>query len=424
MASDLFKPVLNDRTRSPNFFNGRLLTGEAMSEEQDAQRAVNELLGQALGDGVAYGLQVEVASSLSTITKPVLNVKSGVAVNRRGELLLLASDTQVQLVRPAEDVPSPATIFRACTPVTNGTYVADAGVYLLTICSVRAGNGMASVYGLGDAPSGCNVKDMIDAVEFRLLELPVDKATLGNENRLRNAVAYQCFGVDHGGDAARDPLGVLAAPATLLDDLRATTLTDCDIPLAILYWTATGGIRFVDVWSVRRRLTHTRTAAARFPLFGETQRATAEAMLLQFEEQIAAMSAAGQINAAVQGRSFFRYLPPAGLLPLASAGRPGIDPQQFFTGKTTRGPLHFGGSALRSLLETSRDFAPIDLDSGELVWLYFVVENLLAANAGVNPNRPRAVVAFATGHMPFLANARYDLSLWDYSNYALVPPQI
>ena len=58
MANSLFTPILNDRTRSPHFFNGRLLTGEAMADEQRAQHVSNELLAQAVGDGVAYGLEV------------------------------------------------------------------------------------------------------------------------------------------------------------------------------------------------------------------------------------------------------------------------------------------------------------------------------------------------------------------------------
>ncbi|HET8798757.1 MAG TPA: hypothetical protein VFO89_13775, partial [Thermoanaerobaculia bacterium] len=70
-------------------------------------------------------------------------------------------------------------------------------------------------------------------------------------------------------------------------------------------------------------------------------------------------------------------------------------------------------------------YPPIDLQSAQLIWLYFGVENMIAANAPVaGVARPRPFAAFANGHMPYLANARFDVSLWDYSNYALVPPQI
>ncbi len=411
MASDLFKPVLNDRTRSPNFFNGRLLTGEAMSEEQDAQRAVNELLGQALGDGVAYGLEVEVAS-LSTVTKPVLNVKSGVAVNRRGELLLLAGDTQVQLVRPAEDVPSPTTIFRACTPVTNGTYVADAGVYLLTICSVRAGNGLAPVYGLGAAPSGCNIKDVIDAVEFRLLELPTKD--IPSDAYLRNTVAYRCFGVDHLADFAKDPLGTTTEPRTLLDDIRGTELTDCDVPLAILYWTATGGVQFVDMWAVRRRLTNRTTLASSLP-FSDARLAVAEAMVAQFERHVTELIASSPTPNHLAARDWFRFLPPIGRIPLATGNYRGMAYRDFFDGRTYREPLFVNAAKIAPIFRAFVTTAPIDFSNQEMLWLYTVVQNARAAIESATP--PQTYLLFAGGQIPYQAAAQFDVSYWNYSNY-------
>jgi hypothetical protein len=425
MANSLFTPILNDRTRAPHFFNGRLLTGETMTDEQRAQRVSNELLAQAVGDGVAYGLEVSRATLVDTFDRPVVTVKSGVAINRRGEILLLDSDTQVQLVRPAEAVPEPNKIFRACVPVTTGTYIADAGVYLLAMSSIRAGNGLTQVSGLGDTPAGCNVKYIVNAVEFRLLELPVSDTILGDVARLRNRVAYQCFGVDDLLDFATDPFGSRGAPTTLLDKIRGTSLTDCDVPLALLYWTGTGGIQYIDLWSVRRRLSPFQTAET-FPSFSETRRATAEAMLLQFDEHVMALIGAGQLHAATTGTTYFRYLPAAGLLPLVASGHSGgATQQQFFVGKTTRGPAYFGGATLHDFLRRSLDYPPIDLQSEQLIWLYFGVENMIAANAPVaGINRPRPFVAFANGHMPYLANARFDVSLWNYSNYALVPPQI
>src|SRR5215218_10881664 len=101
MAADLFTPILNDRTRSVRFFNGRLLSGEAMTDEQSGQRAARELLAQAVGEGIAHGFEVREAAGSSTTLAPVLAVASGVAINRRGEILLLNADTEVKLIRPA-----------------------------------------------------------------------------------------------------------------------------------------------------------------------------------------------------------------------------------------------------------------------------------------------------------------------------------
>ena len=51
MANNLLTPIVNNRTRSVNFFNGRLLTGEDLTAEQQANRVAHSLLGQAAGAG-------------------------------------------------------------------------------------------------------------------------------------------------------------------------------------------------------------------------------------------------------------------------------------------------------------------------------------------------------------------------------------
>src|SRR5262245_27316945 len=100
MPVNLLQPVLNDRTRSVNFFNGRLLAGEDLTTEQQTNRVAHNLLGQAIGDGVAYGLEVRESFRSSTTQSPVLTVTRGLAINRTGTTLMLESDTEVALVRP------------------------------------------------------------------------------------------------------------------------------------------------------------------------------------------------------------------------------------------------------------------------------------------------------------------------------------
>ena len=424
MATGLFTPILNDRTRAPHFFNGRLLTGEAMTEEQRAQRVAHGLLAEGLGNGVMYGLQVSISASSSTIDNPIVTVKAGASINRKGELLFLKDDADIQLKRPTEASIPPKLLFTSCTPPQQGTYVTDAGVYLLTVCSIGAGDGLAPVSGLGEGNHRCNVKYRVDAVEFRLVELDVPDDAFVNLARLRNRLAYECFGVNDHQDFAIDALASREEPATLLDGIRGQTLTECDVPLAILYWTATGGIQFVDMWSVRRRLTHTQHASG-FPAHSDARVATAEAMLLQFEEHISALTRAALLNTSVTAKTYFRYLPPAGIVPLQASGKPGVEATQFFSGKTTRGPVHFGSAALASLLRTAADFPPVDLDAAEMIWLYYSAENMKAANIPASGiPRPQPYVVFANGHMPYVANARFDLALWDFSNYALVLPPV
>lgn len=417
MPTGLFTPILNDRTRAPYFFNGRLLTGEAMTDEQRAQHAAHEILARGLGDGVAYGLQVAQSKDFDTVDRPVVTVKAGAAVTRRGDLLLLAADTDVELVRPATASVAPQRIFEACNPPEQGAYVADAGVYLLTIAPVNVGNGLAPVSGLGGG-NGCNVKYRVDAVEFHLVKLPVDGATLSDTARLRNVVAYQCFGVADLLDFAADPFArpPSGEPQTLLDQIRTKQLGDCEVPLAVMYWTATGGLQFVDLWSVRRRLTRTRTAAELFLPISDVRLAAAEAMVLQFERHVLDLIAASGSPTTLRASDSFRYLPSLGGVPLPAPGRKGIAYGQFFAGRTYNPPRFVNGAKLAPILRNFLTTAPIDFGNDEMLWLYTIVENVRDANAG-GPAAPQTYLLFATGQIPYQADAQFNVSYWNYSNY-------
>jgi len=415
MATDLFTPILNDRTRSVRFFNGRLLSGEAMTDEQGGQRAARELLTQAVGDGVARGFEVKEAVGSSTTLAPVVAIGAGVAVNRRGEILLLASDTEVKLIRPAHPSTAPASLFQTCTPPTQGVYVADSGVYLLTVCSLGAANGLAAVSGLGGIQASCNAKYIVDAVQFRLLELPVDPAIL-SDPRLRNLVAYQCFGVDHAADFATDPFATAGERRTLLDDIRDTKqLTDCDVPLALMYWTATGGIQFLDMGSVRRRVTRT-VAPTSFAAVSDTRIAAGEAMVLQFQEQIGSMARAGTLTAATAASALFRYLPPIGILPAAGGSALGVIYAAFFQGSTHLAPAFIEGARLHELCREAVRYPPIRLDDPEFIRLYLVRENRQAVDAGAAATRP--ALLFVNGHVPDRSDPHYDLAYWNYATYS------
>ncbi len=417
MPTGLFTPILNDRTRAPYFFNGRLLTGETMTAEQRAQHIAHDLLARGLGDGVANGLQVELSKDFNSVDRPVVTVKAGAAISRRGDLLLLTADTEVELVRPATASVAPQRIFEACNPPQQGAYVADAGVYLLTIAPITVGEGLAPVSGLGGG-NACNVKYRIDAVEFHLVKLPVDTATLADTAHLRNRVAYQCFGVDDLLDFARDPFARPPSeePRTLLDQIRGTQLGDCEVPLVVLYWTATGGIRFVDAWSVRRRLTRTRSASQLFLPITDVRLAAAEAMVLQFERHALDLIAASGSPTTLRAVDAFRYLPPLGAVPLPAPGRKGIAYDQFFAGRTYNPPRFVNGAKLAPILRNFVMTAPIDFGNDEMLWLYTIVQNIRDANAG-GATAPQTYLLFATGQIPYQAEAQFDVSYWNYSNY-------
>src|SRR3954451_10089129 len=116
MTVDLRTPILISDLRAVNFFNGRFVSGEDLTDEQNAQRAAHQLLGRAIGDGVVQGLDVAESAFDSTAQTPLLVVSAGTAINRRGEVLQLPNDTIVRLVRPPVPaaVASAVEVFHTC----------------------------------------------------------------------------------------------------------------------------------------------------------------------------------------------------------------------------------------------------------------------------------------------------------------------
>jgi hypothetical protein len=272
--------------------------------------------------------------------------------------------------------------------------------------------GRAPASGLGNLTVCCGDKSIVTGVQFRLIRATALEALLSDSNHLRNAVAYRCFG--------SPDLSYAANPFTapdgygFVDALRPTQLADSEVPLAMLHWSASGGTRFIDNWSVRRGLPARSAASSISLVASERRRAEGEAMFLQFQEHARDLASAGSFG--VTASSVFRFLPAAGILPLSGLGTSlGFDRLVFFSDQTSAGPAVIEGAQISALLARSFGFPPIDLQSHELIWIYLVRENLQAASTGTAP-----YFVFTSGHMPYLGDARFDLARASFSNVALV----
>jgi hypothetical protein len=411
-VTNLDTPVLDGGIHVTNFFNGRILSREDMKREQDAGRAVDWRLGQSIGDGIAYGFEVTAnAIGGSSIGSPIITVTAGLAVNRCGQTVALKNDIQVSLLQPAAATAAPVTAtFGDCAPPEEGVFVAGSGVYLLTVAPAQVKQGLALVSGLGNGGTSCNIKEVVEGVQFSLVQVTaLSAAEMADEAHLQNAAAWKFF-IAAGADdsAVRDPFGVAAAAQSL----TATPLGDDDVPLALVHWTDAGGLRWVDQWPVRRRLA---MASDPFLLPDARQAALGEAVLRQFYDQIQAMRTSGQTTAIAS--DVFNFLPPVGLLPLGGiAGAVGFDSTSFFTSFTTRGPLFIEGARVPPLLRLAATYPPIAVGDPELVWLYLVRENRQPA-AGLPAAQPYLI--FALGRLPCQVVPRFDVSHWDYANIAL-----
>lgn len=433
----LQQPLKDGGIRSVNFFNGRLLTAKDLSREQVARREADARLGLAVGDGVAFGLEVSRDAQSDQPLAPVLRIKAGLAVNRMGQTLRLAADSSVALTRRF-DVTGSACVFADCNPISGGVYVAGAGVYLLTIAPAESTEGRAPSNGLDPTNVACNTDATVEAVQFRLLAVdPLRYADLDiGSAQFRNRIAYRCFGVEAREQGSLDPWRVDPPRYGLVDELREVGLDDRDVPLALIYWTA-AGLQFVDTWAVRRQLAGPDALSGfsfqRDPLQGEDlssfafiarRRRLAEvhAMCAQFQQHLGELLGASLAPAALMAREHFRYLPPFGIVPLHSVPLRGFSDANFFVGVVRRPVPGAGqhtpfidGRLLSALQNQALACAPTDLTQREFLWVYRPWQNVKAALDGQSV---QPMVVFASGLLPDLAAARFDMARFDFSNFA------
>ncbi len=414
-TTNLLDMIVDPDARSTNFFNGRLLSGEDLQNEQAYTREQRRMLGQALGTGVAYGLEISLDRQVNT-----LRITAGLALNRTGLPLRLKNDLALQVTeRQRPPTFEARAAFGACDPITVGSVEVNAvGSYVLVIGPAQARSGRARVSGLGSNPD-CSTAFISDAVYFDLRPVPAIPGLTTNLDQLRNALAYECFGTFDDLTLFNDPFGASDPDYGLIDQMRAAQrLTNCEVPLALLHF-ASGSIRFVDQWAVRRRVTPRSLASSWTPLVGDRFTSEAEARFLQFQTQIEELRTTLSTAdlAGLRVGDLFRYLPPAGLLPLAGIGTfRGFDVRPFFRDQVTRLTASFDGDyveapMVRRILTDSLAYPPIDLSTREVIWIYNVHQAPM-------PNRtPLPYIVFASAHMPYYGEPRYNANTFNFSRY-------
>lgn len=419
---------------SVNFFNGRLLTGADLRREQEARRDADRLTTMAAGHGVAWGLEVAApvlgAAGADNPDGPLVRVQPGLAVASDGTLLHLAQPVEVPIARKPPTRGSNQRSFDACQRMKGGAYATTPGTYLLVLAPASLREGLALTHALDDAALPCNSDLQRATVCLRLLPLgpllgeealAVEQRPLTTQQRssvYRNRVAMRCLGVDALAAFLADPLRASLADYGLLANLPASTLRECEVPLAVIQVDI--GIDWVDPWAVRRRLTRADSASALLGAFSDRRLAEGEAMLQQFQQHLAGLLTPQQpALGAFSAVANFDFLPPAGVLPMPTSRSDfAAATQIFFGGLTTRGPAFIEGARLPALLRDALRYPPIDLASGELIWLYELRENRQWLDSRLTP-APTPCLVFTTGHMPYQADARMNLAHWDYANTAL-----
>lgn len=308
---DLREAIFDDAVKAIRFFNGRLLTAADMMEEQRHHREERKRVGRIAGEGVAYGFEVSLDTQNSTAQKPVLLVQAGLASSRSGLTYLLPETARVHLTQDPDNSGGPETVFAECTPPSPEGPAAAEGLFVLVVSPVSGTEGSATASGLTGDMAACNAKYSTRGLQFRLLPLTASDA---EDALFRNKTAYRCFGYLATGtpELARNPFETMAPGYGLLDTLRPATLTNCDVPLALVHW-KTSGVVFVDNWSVRRGITRLDAAGNWRRQISDRRASEGAAMMLQFQEHLAQLSSSWPTLTAA---SRFRFLPAAGFLPV------------------------------------------------------------------------------------------------------------
>lgn len=318
----LTEQMLHPGQRLAHYFNGRLLSAEDLGLERAANRHALRRLGQALGEGIATGLEVSVARQQPAVAR----VAPGFAFARDGTALEIpgeAGPVEVELALPAAVAPARGGDgkFGHCAPLTSPGFTGQAGWYLLALAPTHGPEGLARVMGLPGETVRCNTRYEVPGIVFELIQLQVPGLAPGSP-QARSRFAAQCFGLPpatlRGGGTQRGD--------TLLDSLRPHLLPDCSAPLAVVYLTATG-LHALDNWAVRRRLAGAGDLARWAPLLGGRRAVELEAMALQFADQLQArLSHPGTNAATLTAAEDFVWLPSAGLLPAAMDWRVFLGP--------------------------------------------------------------------------------------------------
>jgi hypothetical protein len=448
---NLLSPILNGGIQNINFVNGRVLTAADMTAERMANLQRQRLLGTCVGDGVACGLEVTLSSSSQEYGTQIVHVAAGLAVNRNGDVLQLGSGTDVTLTASLPSAPAGSGLFAPCAPPQ--TVLTNPGIYVLTIMPAQGYQGQAPVSQLNSngVATTCASQYQTSGVQFRLAPITLASTGTGLQptlyqlanqiqsqlgtgaevaslapqlSQMRNGLAHLCFGTEELATYAANPFAGLPQASSfdsygLIDDQRtAGLITNCEVPLAVMYWTQQE-IQFVDMWSVRRPV-YPLTASEYWPIFSGHRRMTEGlAMFLQFEDQIANLSSTlgtAALNS-VAANSYFYYLPSAGFIPVGNINpSAGFDYLEFFSGCTYRNPVFVEGARLDALFYSAFLYPPIDLSKQEMLWVYQVRENQEAIDNN-GTTAPSVYMLFTSGRIAFQGEAQYDLNYFNYANY-------
>jgi formylglycine-generating enzyme required for sulfatase activity len=382
----------------PNFFNGRVLTATDLQNEREADITRSRYLGQGLGSGVVYGLNV-VEKKEDTNGYIRLDISSGLAINRLGEALHLAKDEVVELKPSKPSDSSEASIFGACNGKTPSAELG--GFYLLAITpsdpqtsEKRTRIGTGSVGG----QVGCTHQYEEVGIQFKLIHLKDvlrdavfnPKADRTHHLKFRNRLAMMCFGIGEWKAYLSDAF-INSQGTNLIEVLRKwdkdrAPLGNSDVPLAVMHIEA-NKIDFLDMWAVRRpcmpgmgldapaivprtdQVNAEKSGLMDLAMFVTNPQKSIEAAAFLFQFQHHLQDLVTETGLAVPDggeipiiKNYFEYIPAAGVVPAHAGLFPSIIAKNFFGSMAIESPSPLDRQTVRYLFNRSFYEEPIKCD--------------------------------------------------------------
>lgn len=318
--------IIDEGRTRPQYFDGRFLTAQDLTREQNYFLSRQADLGQASGGGIVHGLLVEPGPSAGSIT-----IRPGHGITAAGELVLLPDALTFNLADVAEIQQLDAIFGLARIPAE--PLRTRSGLFIVALRPVEFTDHPIASYPTSiTGPRTVEDSDIVEAVAITLIPY-VDRSGDANFDQRRAAVARELFLA----------FGRRGVPDNVL-------------PLAMIA-IERGVVRWVDPYLVRREVGAVQTS---FFGLGQAPRALREAHLLQYQQHLAEVLRERGEGARFTAAEVFRALPPAGPMPFGAVNTNDFS-QIYFPIEVDVQLTIIPADELAAIIEDSLPLPPIDL---------------------------------------------------------------
>lgn len=279
--------IVDSGRRRPFYFDGRFLTADDLTADQNYIRARQSDLAQAIGAGVIRGLMVGLGTQAAS-NSPTLVIEPGIGVTPSGDIVNIDTRQTINIASLPESAQLDAQLGVKVLP--SASAVNRAGLFVLALRPIEySANPTAAYPTTLDGQRTVRDGDIIEATALTLIPYP-DRAGVENANAKRARVAREIF----------------------FDRVRAGALQDA-LPLAMVCLEG-GALRWLDVFMVRREVGAESTLAAGL---SQRPRALLEAWLKQHQDHLDDIATAA-LQAGFAATRQFEVLPPVGPMPAST----------------------------------------------------------------------------------------------------------